>query len=507
MTAATSAQFKSAVRPPVVVVVGHIDHGKSTLLDYIRKSNVVATEAGGITQHTSAYEVIHPTEDGTERKLTFLDTPGHEAFAEMRARGASVSDVAILVVSAEDGVKPQTLEALAAVKAAGIPFVVAINKIDRPNANPDRVKQELGEHEVYVESYGGKVPSVNISAKTGEGISDLLDLILLVADLENLTGIISEPADGYVLESYLDPKVGITITLIIKNGTLLLGDLVVIEDKMAKIKKIENFLGNSIKSASLSAPVKIYGFTDPVEVGQDFKAFGNKKEAEKYVKDHADKKEVTDAKSPVAATLGSESVELAMVIKSDSHGTLEAVMHEVCKLASDRVRFKIVDTGIGTITDRDLKLLIGSSHPLVAGFNVRADRSASDLAERYNVPLQTFDIIYKLTEWLEEQLKLNRPELTEEVVMGQVKILKVFSQNNTKQVVGGQVQTGRFKKGASVKILRREAEIGRGKVVELQAQKVAVAEVLEGDQFGTMIDAKIQLSAGDVLQAVEMVTQ
>ena len=240
-------------RPPIIVIVGHIDHGKSTLLDYIRSSNIVAGEAGGITQHTSAYEVVHKTKDGKTEKITFLDTPGHEAFTTMRDRGAQIADIAVLIVSAEDGVKAQTLEALKSIKAAEVPYIVAITKIDKPNANVERVKQNLGEHEVYIEEYGGKVPCVPISSKTGDGVSDLLDMMLLVAELEELTGDATKPAEGFVLEARLDSKAGIMATLVITNGTVNTGDYIVVDGAAAKIKKLEDFGGNIIKTSWLTA--------------------------------------------------------------------------------------------------------------------------------------------------------------------------------------------------------------------------------------------------------------
>ncbi|MDQ5957957.1 MAG: translation initiation factor [Patescibacteria group bacterium] len=492
-------------RPPVIAVVGHIDHGKSTLLDYIRKSNVVATEKGGITQHVSAYEVSHPTENGGSRTITFLDTPGHEAFQAMRSRGASISDIAILVVSAEEGVKPQTLEAVKSIKEAQIPFVVAINKIDRPNSNPDRVKQELGEHEVYVESYGGNVPSANISAKTGEGVSDLLDLLLLVADMADLKGELAKPASGLLLESKLDPQVGPVLTVVIKDGSLQKGDFMVVGNELAKIKKIENFLGQDIDKASFSSPVRIFGFSKVPEAGQGFETFNDKKIAETYLEEKS--VVVTKDAKCEDETNNLDLLCLPLVIKSDSHGTLEAVLHEIAKIKDDRVRFKIVDTGVGTITDTDLKILIGSKEALVAGFNVKIDRSAQDLAERHNVTIKTFDIIYKLAEWLAEEVVNRRPKLTEEVIVAKIKILKIFSQNKDKQVLGGSVQQGTLKKGALVKIWRREAEIGKGKVVELQAQKVACAEVAEGEQFGAIIESKNSIAEGDKLEAVEFITR
>lgn len=493
-------------RPPIVAVVGHIDHGKSSLLDYIRKSNTVDGEAGGITQHMSAYEVIHPSDAGA-KKITFLDTPGHEAFSEMRRRGASIADIAILIISAEDGVKPQTLESIEAIKAGQIPFVVAINKIDKPNANPDKVKQELAEAGIYVEGYGGDVPIANISAKTGTGVDILLDLILLVAELEELKADKNIPATGFVLESKLDPKTGPLITLIIKNGTLNLGDYIGIGGKASKIKRMENFLGQMEKEVTVSAPVRIFGFSSSAEAGLPFNTFKTKKEADSYIKETAN----NTKNAPLATSSNyqneTEKVRVPIIVKSDSEGTLEAVLYEIGKIDDDRVEYKIVSTGTGAINDNDIKTVSGSeTPPIIVGFHVKEDRGIKDLAQRHDVTISTFDIIYNLTDWLKEEILKRRPVKTEEKSIGQIKILKCFSRQKDKQVLGGRVDSGVIKKGSLVKIFRHDTEIGRGKVIELQEQKLAVDEVTADKQFGTMIESKITIASGDKLETLEMVT-
>ena len=280
----TKKEQKNIERPPIVVVMGHIDHGKSTLLDYIRKTNIVEKEAGGITQNISAYEVNHKDEHGKDKKITFLDTPGHEAFSRMRERGASVADIAILIVSAEDGVKTQTLEALKTILESKIPYIVAINKIDRPGANVEKTKIELAENEVYLENYGGKIPVVEISAKVGTGVDELLSLILLLAEMENFTGNSNENASGSIIEANLDPRRGIEASLIIKNGTLEKGMVVVVEDATCSTKIMQNFLGKVIDEATFSSPIRLVGFSKIPKVGAKFKSFKNKKEAEDYLK-------------------------------------------------------------------------------------------------------------------------------------------------------------------------------------------------------------------------------
>ena len=500
----TNSQSTIKNKPPVVVVVGHIDHGKSTLLDYIRKSNVVAGEAGGITQHVSAYEVKHSTE-GIDHTITFLDTPGHEAFSSMRNRGAQISDIAILLVSAEEGVKAQTIEALKSVKAAGVPFVVAINKIDRPNANPDRVKQELAEQEVFVESYGGNIPSVNISAKTGEGINDLLDLLILVSDLEAKTGDTSLPGEALILETNRDPKIGVTVTAIIKNGTLHLGDYVGVEGVVAKIKKMENFLGQPIKEATLSTPVVLYGFAEVPAVGALINGLKDKKAADLHEK--TGRQQTTINNQTSNGELAADAIEIPIIIKADTIGTLEAVEKEVLKIVDERVRLKIIGKSIGAITDNDAKLGSGSNSAIILGFQVKTDASAKDIAERFDVTIITFDIIYKLAEWLAEEVTRRRPKVTIEETTGRAKILKCFSANKDKQVVGGQVIDGVFVRGKEVKIIRRDIEIGRGKVVELEQHKAKIDRVEPPGQFGTMIDSKIVIAPGDLVEIFERVAK
>ncbi len=483
----------STERPPVVAVMGHIDHGKSTLLDYIRKSNTVIDEAGGITQHISAYEVVH-----NEKPITFLDTPGHEAFTEMRQRGSLISDVAVLIVSAEDGVKTQTIEALESIINAGIPYVVAINKIDRPNANIDKTKQDLAENNMMVESYGGKIPSVNISAKTGEGVSELLNMILLIAELEELTGHRDTLADGFVLETNRDPKIGTMVTLIIKDGTLKQGDCVVAGDQLAKIKKIENFLGQTITEASFSSPVRVFGFSEPPAGSDPFVTFHNKKEAETYQQEKITKQEEISGKETMVA--GQDQVIIPLVIKTDTFGTLEAVKREIAKLDNDQVKLKTVQTDIGAINENDIRIL-GAGNGIALGFCVGADATARDVAERASIMIETFDIIYKLSEWLAEEIERRRPLVTTETTLGRAKVIRIFSQTKNKFVLGGKVTDGKLSQGSQVKIWRRESEIGRGKINGLQQNKVEVKEVLTDNEFGLLLESKITVSAGDVIES------
>ncbi len=482
-------------RPPIVVVMGHIDHGKSTLLDYIRKTNIVDREAGGITQHISAYEVVHKDEHGKDKKITFLDTPGHEAFSKMRERGAEAADIAILVVSAEDGVKPQTIEAYKTILESKIPFIVAINKIDRPAANIEKTKMELAENEIYVEGYGGKTPVAEISAKVGTGVDNLLTLILLIAEMEEFTANTEEGATGYVIEANLDPKRGIQATLIIKNGKLKNGMTVAVEDALCSTRIMENFLGKMVKDATFSSPVRLVGFSKVPKVGAMFKAFEKKGDAEEYAKEILNKKITKNEKREI-----SDKKMIPIVLRADVMGSIEAIEKEIKKIQSEGAEFKIIQKGVGPITESDIKSSQGSEI-IVIGFNVKADRGANDLAIKQNIPILFFDIIYKMTEWLTEEMEKRRPRVETIEVTGRAKIIKAFSRTKERQVVGGKVTEGNISLGETVKIIRREFEIGKGRIVNLEKFKSKTNKVEEGSEFGTMIESKIEIVAGDILES------
>lgn len=483
-------------RPPVIAVMGHIDHGKSKLLDYIRKTNIVDKEAGGITQNTSAYEVSH-----NGKKITFIDTPGHSAFTTMRERGAQIADIAILVVSAEEGVKTQTFEALQSIKDHNTPFVVAINKIDRPAANIENTKQSLAENGVFVEGYGGNIPFALISAKEGTGVDALLDLLLLVSEMEELRGESKAPAEGFVLESHLDPKSGITATFIIKNGTLHASDFIVVGKEVTKIKRLSDFLDKPVKELQFSAPAKIFGFNQLPQVGFPFKAFADKKEAECFAECYKEE----SCQCVVDETLKKAEVVIPLVIKADVAGTLEALEKELKKISVEKVAINIIDRGVGAITENDVRLIHAFPQAKIIGFRVKTEKSALAQAEKTAITIQTSDIIYKLSEWLEEEMKNLAPKQKVEEVIGRAKILKTFSKDKDKQIIGGTVVSGIITIGKEVKILRRDTEIGRGKILGLQMQKIKATEIQEGNQFGGEIDAKLEIAPGDYLEAFETV--
>ncbi|OGI90200.1 translation initiation factor IF-2 [Candidatus Nomurabacteria bacterium RIFCSPLOWO2_01_FULL_40_15] len=484
-------------RPPVVVVMGHIDHGKSTLLDYIRKTNVVEDEAGNITQHISAYEVVH-RDDGKDRKITFLDTPGHEAFSKMRERGANIADIAILMVSAEDGVKPQTLEAYKTITLNKVPFIVAINKIDKPGANVEKTKNELVENEIYLENYGGKVPSTEISAKTGAGIDNLLSLILILAEMENLTGVEEDLASGLVIEAHRDSKRGIETTLIIKNGTITKGMTVGVEDALCSTRIIENFKGEKVEKATFSSPIRLCGWDKMPTIGAEFKSFKNKKEAEKYAQNWR-----MESNSPINQKPEEETGKkiIGIVLKADVWGSIEAIEKEIGKIESESAEFKILQKGVGPISESDIKTVASSENALIVGFNVKADRSAVEIAEQRGISISYFDIIYKITEWLTEEMESRRPKIETVETIGRAKVIRTFSRTRERQIVGGKVLEGSITLMKTVRIMRREFEIGRGKIVNLEKGKEKVGTIEEGVEFGMMIESKIEIAPGDIIES------
>ena len=497
-------------RPPVVVIMGHIDHGKSTLLDYIRKTNIVEKEAGGITQIISAYEVIHNDENGKEKRITFIDTPGHESFSKMRERGCQVADIAVLIVSAEDGVKPQTIEAWKTIVENKIPCVIAINKIDKTNANIEKTKTELSEQEIYLENYGGKIPSVEISAKTGTGVADLLSLINLIAEMENFTGEKKENASGFVIEANLDSKRGIQATLIIKNGTLKKGMFVVVEDSVCSTNIMENFKGEFIDEISFSSPLRLIGFSKIPQIGGAFKSFKTKKEAEAYIKEFDSSR--SDFKNSKRSDLfppkESNKKIIPIILKADISGSIEAIEKEINKInyglntpVNKNVELRIIQKGVGPIGESDIKTTSAGENIIVIGFNVKIDKNAIELANQRNITISFFDIIYKMTEWLETEIETRRPKVETVETTGSAKILKVFSRTKERQIVGGKTLKGRIILDKIVKIMRREFEIGRGRIVNLEKAKTKVKEVEEGTEFGMMIESKIEIVEGDIIES------
>ncbi len=502
----TSSAQRATERPPVIVVMGHVDHGKSALLDYIRKSNIVAGEAGGITQCISAYE-IHHEHEGADKRITFIDTPGHAAFSAMRARGANVADIAVLVVSAEDGVKAQTLEALVSIKSAGIPYIVAINKIDLPAANITTTQSSLIEHEVYIEGMGGDIPWVAISAKTGEGIDDLLDTMLLLAEMEELTGDASKRATGVVIESHRDTKRGVAATLIIKDGTISAGQYVVSGGALAPVRIMEDFAGNKLDTATFSSPIALTGFDALPEVGANFTVFDSKKDAtlaRSAYKSTTEKRiDITNKDGKYVAPI---------ILKADTAGSLEAIEQELSKLDSARVEVRILERGIGTVGEGDIKTALATTGAVVLGFNTDIDATATEVARQHGIPIKTFDIIYELAQWLDAHIGDNRPKVEIEREVGVAKVLAHFSESRqggaTVQTIGGRVLSGQMRSGAKVYIYTHDEQPkGDGEILTMQSGKAAVDSVNVDQEFGTQIKTEIALSKGDVIKGVESVLE
>lgn len=482
-------------RPPIVVVMGHVDHGKTKLLDAIRKTNIVDEEAGGITQSIGAYQIDH-----NGRSVTFIDTPGHEAFTAMRSRGANVADLAILVIAADDGIKPQTVEAIEILEKAKLPFIVAINKIDKPDADIDRVKKELSEFNLVPEDWGGKTICAPISAKSGTNIDDLIEMVLLLADLhkDEMQANPNRDAVGTIIESRIDKDAGAVATVLVQTGTLRMGDVVEVGDVSGKIKAMKSWKGDSIKSAGPSMPVQFLGLKGAPEVG-DILITGDavdlKKKKKKsyqsfgYIKSQVDQQETTKDR-------------LKVILKADTLGSLEALVASLDKMQYEEVSLEIIKKGLGNFTEKDIDQAVAAKAKLI-GFNVSMTPAASDYALGTQTTAETFSVIYKLMERLEEMLEeLLTPEVTY-TKLGEIKLLAVFKSNKKGAIVGGRVQSGSVKSKAIVKVMRGGKLVGEGTIVQLQANKKDVSEVPNNTECGMRLDATTDLEVDDILEVYE----
>lgn len=496
-------------RQPIVAVMGHVDHGKSSLLDAIRNTNIVDGEAGGITQHVSAYEIFHKTkEKGEIKRITFLDTPGHAAFGSMRESGAKIADIAILIVSAEDGVMPQTVEAYKTVIENQVPVIVAISKVDKPNANIQKTKNSLIENGIYIEGMGGDLPVVEIDSKTKKGIDDLLETILLISEMSSFSYDTNKNAEGFVLETLLDGKRGISSTLIIKDGVMPKSGAILAGTALSPIRIIEDFSGKSIREAIAGQVVKVTGFDEAPEVDSIFTSSEDKKSLERL---QIEMKEGAQTKILDPKIFRNAKLVIPVVLKADTLGTFNAVEREIKKIEHDEkndeptgIKVKIIGGGIGNITENDILASSHDENVLIIGFNVKVEPKAKLEAERLSISTITFDIIYKVSEWFREKVEERLPHEEIERITGKLKILKTFSANKEKQVLGGRVLEGAIRLGSKVKINRRDFEIGSGKVVELQSMKIKTNEVIEGNECGIMIESKIEIIPGDIISAIEI---
>jgi translation initiation factor IF-2 len=492
-------------KPPVVTVMGHVDHGKTSLLDRIRQANVQSGEAGGITQHIGAYQV---ESDG--RKVTFIDTPGHEAFTEMRARGARVTDVVVLVVAADDGIMPQTAEAIEHARAAGVPMVVALNKIDVPNANQDRVLGELSERELVPEVYGGDTVTVPVSAKTGEGIDELLENILVVAELEDLKANPKAPASGYVIEGERDPGRGPVATLLLSRGTLEKSDAVLAGTAYGRVRAMLDFMGNRVKEAGPGTPVEILGLSGVPEAGTRFEVVDH----ERIARDRAQQAEERLRRQELAQggtrrtleeLLGEGGTQdLNLVVKADVAGSVEALKEALAKLSTDEVRVNIVRSGVGALTDSDV-MLGSASDGILLGFNVRPTNTAKQVAEREGVEIRTYDVIYKALEEIEAAMRgMLAPEI-EERETGTAEVRQTFRVPNVGVVAGCYVTRGEIFRNNRVRVVRDGTVVYEGNIASLKRFRDDVRSVREGFECGVGVENFNDVKEGDVLEFFETV--
>lgn len=490
-------QENLVLRPPIVVVMGHIDHGKTTLLDYIRKTEVAAGESGGITQHIGAYQALH---EG--KIITFIDTPGHESFSKMRSRGAKVADIAVLVVAADDGVKPQTRESLNAIREAELPFVVAINKIDKESADLERVKNDLAGENVFLEGRGGNVPVAEISAKTGLGVGELLETILLMAEMEDLKADPRKMAEGVVIESHHDSKRGATATILVTDGTIKKGEYIAAGNSLAKIKILEDFAGNSIEFASPSSPVLVVGFSSIPQVGSEFKVFFSQKEASECVNSFevSRKAQIKKPTDPDARSGQAGKSEIGIIIKADTEGSAEAIAGELEKLRRDFFELKILRTGAGDVSEDDVKMASSSKNPLIVAFKVKIKPETKELAEKFGIKISKFDIIYEVYDSVKIEIENIIPPEVKISVTGKAKIIKIFGESGKSQIVGGKVTEGTIQKGSRFSLVRRANKIGEGKMENLQIGKINADKVEKGSEFGAKAVSSIAIAPGDELE-------
>ena len=492
-------------RPPVITIMGHVDHGKTTLLDTIRKSKVVDTEYGGITQAIGAYQVEHQG-----HKLSFIDTPGHAAFTEMRARGASITDIVIIIVAADDGVMPQTEEAIDHALAANVPIVVAVNKIDKPDARPDRIRTEMAEHNITPEEWGGNIPFVDISAKSGLGIDLLLETLLAISEMQELKANPNRYAMGTVIESKMDKNIGGVASLLIQNGTLRLGDPIVVGTSYGKVRTMKDDLGNSIVEAGPSTPVEITGLSETPAAGDKFMAF----ETEAQAKEVADKRSIQARESKfqktsltldnLFASIDSDTKEINVVLKADVKGSEEAVKNALEKIDVDGVKVKVIRSGIGTITESDV-VLANASNALILGFCVSPSNSTKEIAKEYGVDIRLYTIIYKLVEEMEAAMKgMLDPEF-EEKIIGSVEIRKLFKFSKVGNIAGSYVTDGIVKKDAKARLIRDGIVIVDTKISTLQREKDQAREVKKGYECGLTLENYSDIKVGDTLEVYETV--
>ena len=492
-------------RPPVVTIMGHVDHGKTTLLDYIRNSDVVSGEAGGITQAIGAYSV-----KCNDKKITFIDTPGHAAFTEMRARGASITDIVIIIVAADDGVMPQTKEAIDHAKAAGVPIIVAINKIDKPEANVDRIMTALVENGLTPEEWGGDVIVNKISAKSGQGVDELLESILLVAEMHEYKANPSRYATGAVVEAKKDSKVGSIATLLIQNGTLRLGDPIVIGNFAGKVRTLKNDKGQNITEAGPSTPVEVTGISEVPSAGDKFMAFETEKQAKEIANERQLRSKEKDTNfsgmtlEDLFGRIKEGQKEIKVVLKADVNGSLEAVRNALEKIDVEGVKVSVIRGGVGAITESDV-VLASASNAIIIGFNVRGTTATLDTAKQYGIEIKTYDIIYKVVEDMERAMKGMLDPEYEEKVLGTAEIRQIFKFSKVGLIAGCHVTSGIIKNNLKARIIRDDIVVYNGSVKTLQHEKDQVKEVKKDMDCGMTLENCQDYKEGDIIEVYELV--
>ena len=492
-------------RPPIVTIMGHVDHGKTTLLDYIRDSHVAEGEFGGITQHIGAYQI-----ETNGNKITFIDTPGHAAFTEMRARGASVTDIVIIIVAADDGVMPQTKEAVEHALSAKVPIIVAVNKIDKPNANPERIRTEMAEINITPEEWGGNVPFIDISAQTGVGVDKLLETILAISEMSELKANPKRYAVGSVIESRQDKNVGGIASLLILNGTLRLGDPIVVGTTYGKVRTMKNDRGESILEAPPGLPVEITGLSENPSAGDKFMAFETEHEAKEiaekralHAKENKYKKDVISL-DDLFSKINSGQKEINVILKADVRGSEEAVKNSLLKINVEGVKINVIRSGIGTITESDV-VLANASNAIIIGFNVSPSNITKEIAKEYNVDIRLYTIIYKCIEEIELAMKgMLDPEF-EEHILGTAEIRKIFKFSKVGNIAGSYVTDGIMKNNAQVRLIRDGVIVYDGQIHSIQREKDSVKEVKKGYECGITLDNFNDIKVGDILECYEMV--
>jgi translation initiation factor IF-2 len=493
---------KLSPRPPVITIIGHVDHGKTSLLDAIRQSNVIATEAGAITQHIGAYQV-----EVNSRKITFLDTPGHKAFTAMRARGTQITDIAVLVVAADDGVMPQTIEAINHAKAAEVPIVVALNKIDKPNANPDKVKQQLADLDLLIEEWGGDTVCVPISAKKKQGIDELLENLLLVADIMELKGEHDCPAEGVVVEARLDKTRGPVATVLVQKGILKPGETIAVSNTWGRIKAMFNEQGKQLKKAEPATPVEVLGLNAVPRAGDSFNIVSNEREARMLFEQHEDAQQKGATRANALSLSGlstqistGQIKELNIILKTDVQGSIEPIRDSLEQLGDEKVKVRVIHSGSGSITESDVLLALASKG-IIIGFNSRPETGAQRLAETEGTSIRHYNVIYELVKDVDKALKgMLEPTYTE-VVDGQAEILAVFETGKKGKVAGASVKEGKLRRDSLARVIRKGTVIHESRISSLRRFKDDVKEIAAGFECGIRIEGFTDFQVGDIIQS------